>query len=58
MSEKYFSGWLLSEWNHTILNIYYSSTSSTIGARSALPVYIYFFIVRNPIILQMIFVDS
>ena len=44
MSEKSFSDWLLTEWNHIIPNIYYSTISSwknyVYGVRSQLPVYV------------------
>ena len=43
MSEKSFSVWLLTEWNHIIPNIYLSTTSSwniyVFGVHSQLPVY-------------------
>ena len=43
--EKSFSNWLLTEWNHVIPNIYYSTISSWkknyfYGVRSQLPVYV------------------
>ena len=61
MSEKSFTAWLLTVWNHITPNIYESTTNPwkilIFGVRIQLPVYVYCKTPPPPVLLQEILLD-